>query len=80
MHVHTEEICCDVVKIRLDVISKEETPLILEDMTFLNYRLGGAENKQGSDLPKADFVWNKDEAFKTIRYEDGVVTLGGRMV
>ncbi len=77
MHVHTEEIRCDVVRIRLDVFSKEETPFILEDMTFLNYRLGGAENQQGSGLPKADFVWNKDEAIKTIRYEDGVVTLGG---
>jgi hypothetical protein len=77
MNVYTEEIRCDTVAIRLDVRSKEEVPFILEDMTFLNYRLGGAENKKGSAKPAADFIWNKDESKKTITYRDGVVTLGG---
>mgnify|MGYP000020292848 CR=1 FL=1 len=77
MTIYTEQINCDVVSIRLDVHSKEATDRILEDMTFLNYRLAGATNQVGSDLPQADFIWFKDEENKGISYENGVVTLRG---
>lgn len=77
MTLHTEQINCDIVSIRADVNSSEPVDKILEDMTFLNYRLGGASNQIGSDLSKPDFIWNKDEATKSIDYADGVVTING---
>lgn len=78
MAIYTEQINCDIVSIRLDVHSAAPVDQVLEDMTFLNYRLGGATNQRGSILPKADFIWYKDEAEKAISYEDGVITLRGQ--
>ena len=77
MAVYTEQITCDVVSIRLDVHSELMVDKILEDMTFLNYRLGGASNRTGSHLPSADFIWYKDETEKTITFDGKVVTISG---
>ena len=78
MLTYTEQINCDTVSIRLDVHSTDPVEKVLEDMTFLNYRLGSVNNQVGSNLPKADFIWYKDQKEKTISYEDGVVKLGGQ--
>lgn len=77
MAIHTEQITCDIVSIRLDVHSEPAVEKVLEDMTFLNYRLGGAVHQSGSDLGKADFIWYKDDPVKSIDYTEGVVTLRG---
>lgn len=77
MSVYTEQITCDIVSIRLDVHSEPTVSKVLDDMTFLNYRLGGATNQVGSDLAKPDFVWYKDEPTKSINHQGGVVTLRG---
>jgi hypothetical protein len=78
MAIYTEQINCDVVSIRLDVHSKVLVEKVLEDMTFLNYRLGSATNQVGSQLPKADLIWYKDEGKKSIAYTNGVVELHGK--
>ena len=77
MAVYTEQITCDIVSIRIDVHSDPAVDKVLEDMSFLNYRLGGALNRAGSDLPAADFVWYKDEPEKTIAFDGKVVVLRG---
>ena len=77
MAVYTEEITCDVVTIRLDVHSDPAVEQVLEDMTFLNYRLGGAVRRAGSDRASADFTWYKDDAEKTIDFDGVAVTLRG---
>jgi len=77
MAVYTEQITCDIVTIRIDVHSEPAVDKILEDMTFLNYRLGGATNQIGSDKAAADFVWHKNESKKSIDFDGKVVTLRG---
>ena len=77
MAIYTEQINCDLVSIRMDVHSEPAVAQILEDMTFLNYRLGGATNQVGSALPAADVVWYKDEADKKIDFDGKAVTLRG---
>jgi len=77
MAVYTEQISCDVVTIRLDVHSEPAVLQVLEDMTFLNYRLGGAVNQQGSDKSSPDFIWYKDDAEKTIDFDGTTVRLWG---
>lgn len=78
MFLHTEQIKADQTAIRLDVISNEHTDKILDDMTFLNYRLGGVERSLETDRTRPDFIWFKDEAVKTVDYVDGRVILNGK--
>ncbi|WP_213951003.1 hypothetical protein [Tepidanaerobacter syntrophicus] len=78
MITHTEQINCDLVSIRLDVYSATPVEKILEDTTFLNYRLAGVTRQTFSELPAADFIWYKDEKEKTISYEDEAVKLTGQ--
>jgi len=77
MAIYSEQINCDVASIRLDVHSEPIVDKILDDMTFLNYRLGGATNQIGSNLPSADFLWYKDAEEKAIDFDGKVITLQG---
>jgi hypothetical protein len=77
MAQYIEQISCDAVTIRLDVHSEVAVDRILEDMTFLNYRLGGVTHKMGSDLKEPDFIWYKDESATTISFDGRRVILKG---
>lgn len=77
MYLHKEQIKADQTAIRLDVICNESTEKILDDMTFLNYRLGGVERSLETDITHPDFIWFKDDAVKTIDYADRRVILCG---
>jgi hypothetical protein len=77
MYNYTEQIKCDIVKIRIDIISKEKINGILSDMNFLNYRLGGVEWSKETDLTTSDLIWYKDEPIKSIEFEDGKIVIKG---
>jgi len=77
MYLHTEQIRADKTAIRLDVVSKEPTDKILDDMTFLNYRLGGVERSLETEIARPDFIWFKDDAVKRVDYADKRVILCG---
>jgi hypothetical protein len=77
MALYTEQISCDLVTIRLDVHSDPAVDRILEDMTFLNYRLGGVTHQTGSGIEAPDFVWHKDEAVKSLDFDGRRLALRG---
>lgn len=77
MYVHTEQIKADKTAIRIDVISKEKTEYILQDMNFLNYRLAGVERSLETKISTPDMIWFKDEPNKTVDFAGGKVILKG---
>jgi hypothetical protein len=77
MGLFSQEFVSKTARLRFDVNSSKPRESLLEDMTFLNYRLAAVELADKVTLPKADIVWNEDKAVKDIRYADGVLTLDG---
>lgn len=73
----TQELSTGTGRIRVDVHGSEPVDAALADTTFLDYRLAAVDISQGSSLPAADIVWDRDAEKKAIRYEDGVMTLEG---
>ena len=77
MYTHVEQIQCDKVAIRVDIVSKEKADSLLTDMNFLNYRLAGVERMLETDIAKPDLLWLKEEEFKAIEYNNDQVVLKG---
>ncbi|MDR1574493.1 MAG: hypothetical protein LBS37_00675 [Treponema sp.] len=77
MALYTEQISCVNTAIRLDVHSDPAVERILEDMTFLNYRLGGVNYRKGSDIGEPDFIWYKDESEPGLSFDGKHVVLKG---
>ncbi len=63
-------------RLRIDVFGSAPVKHILEDMTFLNYRLADVRVEPEVTLPAPDIVWNQDDP-KSITYRDGVMTFAG---
>lgn len=78
MYTHTEQIRCDNSAIRIDIISNEKTASLLEDMNFLNYRLGGVEWSTETNIANPDLTWYKDEPIKSIEYKDKKIIMKGQ--
>jgi hypothetical protein len=57
MSVFTQEISSDRARIRFDVVGGPERSRIVEDDTFLNYRLGSVNISYGATKPKANLIW-----------------------
>lgn len=73
----SEEMSCGAARLRVDVYGSEPLDHVLDEMTFLNYRLANANIEPQVSRPQPDVVWQRDQADKTIRYEDGTLLLGG---
>lgn len=78
MHTYTEELKSNRARIRFDVVSAEPKSFIVEDDTFLNYRLGAVEVEKNATKDRPDIIWFPDEQKKGINYEDLQLTLRGR--
>jgi hypothetical protein len=73
--VLAEELACGPARIRIDVFGGESREHVLEDMSFMNYRL--ADVRQSSlTQPTPDIRWNR-ERDKSVDYRDGVMTFNG---
>lgn len=75
MSVFTQEISSDRARIRFDVVGGPERSRIVEDDTFLNYRLGSVNISYGATKPKANIIWFYDEPDKDIKYKDDQLIL-----
>lgn len=64
--------------VRIDVFSEEKRDFLVEDDTFLNYRLAAVKVSKEITKEKADIVWNVDKQPKNISYENEVLTLDGK--
>ena len=77
MNLYSEEISSNRAVIRIDVYSEDKRDYLVEDDTFLNYRLAAVKVSKNITKDKADIVWNVDKTQKNIKYEDSVLTLDG---
>jgi len=78
MGIFTEEFSSDRAKLRFDVVGGPPRSRIVEDDTFLNYRLGSVKTSQGSTKLRPDIVWYYDEPEKGIAFKDDQLILKSR--
>ena len=77
MAFFSQEFTSQSARLRVDVHGSQPRESLLEDMTFLNYRLANVQIADQVSADKASIVWNADKPVKDIRYEDGVLVLDG---
>ncbi len=75
MNIFSEQISSDKAVLRIDVVGGEKREHIVEDDTFLNYRLASVKVSQNITKNKPDIVWNIDKPVKNIVYKDGQLIL-----
>lgn len=73
--VFSEQLSSGKAVIRVDVSGGPERQSLVEDDTFLNYRLGQVDISAKLTKPKPDILWNYDAAQKRIAYDGETLTL-----
>lgn len=77
MNHFAEQISSDKAVVRIDVNGGPVREHIVEDDTFLNYRLAKVVVSKEITKGRPDIVWNYDKAVKNIAYTDGQLVLDG---
>jgi hypothetical protein len=72
----TEEFSAGAARLRVDVFGGEPRAHVLDDLTFLNYRLADVRISPEVTLDTPDIVWDQDGA-KDVRYDGRTVTFTG---
>lgn len=72
----SQELSAGTARLRIDVYGSKPVEYVLEDMTFLNYRLADVRIEPAVTLAEPSIVWNRD-APTSIDYQKGVMTFGG---
>jgi hypothetical protein len=72
----TEELSAGPARLRVDVFGSEPIDHVLEDMSFLDYRLADVRISPVVSLPEPDIVWDRDAA-KAIAYDGHRMTFEG---
>lgn len=72
----TEEFSAGAARLRVDVYGGEPREHVLDDLTFLNYRLADVRISPEVTLAAPDIVWNQDGE-KAVRYDGATVTFTG---
>jgi len=77
MGVLREEMLSGEGVLRIDVLGADDQEHVLEEMTFLNYRLASVQSRKEVRKPRPDIIWNREKAKKDIRYEAGQLLMDG---
>jgi len=72
----SEEMSAGTARLRVDVHGSEPRPHVLEDMSFLNYRLADVRISPEVSLAEPDIVWNQS-GDKAIAYDGRVMHFAG---
>jgi len=72
----SEELSAGPARLRIDVHGANPVEQVLEDMSFLNYRLADVRVSPEISLPEPDIVWDQDAA-KGIAYDGRRMTFSG---
>ncbi|HYL40907.1 MAG TPA: hypothetical protein VET90_06325, partial [Candidatus Binatus sp.] len=72
----SEELSAGGARLRIDVRGGEPREHVLDDMSFLNYRLAEVRVEPAVTLPEADIVWDHDGP-KGIAYDGSRMTFAG---
>ena len=73
----SEEMSVGAARLRVDVHGRQPLEHVLDEMSFLNYRLANSAIERDVTRPAPDVVWHQDAAGKNIRYENGTLVLTG---
>ena len=77
MKTFSEEFCCADAVLRVDVIGDEAPSHVLDDMTFMNYRLVAVDLRTEVRKPRPDLLWDTGKKDKTIAFRDQQLVLQG---
>ena len=78
MKTFSEEFKCGSAVMRVDVAGDGVEDHVLDDMTFMNYRLAAVELRIGSQTrARPDIVWDKRKKTKAIAYRDEQLIVDG---
>ena len=72
----SEELSAGPARLRIDVYGGEPLEHVLDDMSFLNYRLADVRIEPRVTLPGPDIIWRQD-ADKAIAYDGHAMTFCG---
>jgi hypothetical protein len=72
----TEEMVAGPARIRIDVLGGEQREHVLDDMSFLNYRLADVRISPEVTLAEPDIVWRPDDP-KDVAYDGRRMTFAG---
>jgi len=72
----SEELSAGPARLRVDVFGSEPIEHVLEDMSFLDYRLAEVRISPVVSLPEPDIVWDRDAA-RAIAYDGHRMTFEG---
>jgi hypothetical protein len=72
----SEELSAGPARLRIDVIGSQPIEHVLDDMSFLNYRLADVQISPDVSLSEPDIVWHQD-APKDIAYDGRRMTFSG---
>ena len=72
----TEEFSAGAARLRVDVYGGEPRQHVLDDLTFLNYRLADVRISPEVTLAGPDIIWNQDGE-KAVTYDGRTVTFTG---
>lgn len=75
-HRLTQEISAAAARLRVDVFGGEPRGQVLDDLSFLNYRLGEVTISPEVTLSSPDIIWNKDGE-RAITYDGRAMHLNG---
>jgi hypothetical protein len=78
MKSFSEEFCCGNAVLRVDVVGDGVGGHVLDDMTFMNYRLAAVVLRTDAlTRPRADLIWDKGKKPKGIAYSDEQLLVDG---
>ncbi len=73
----SEEFSCGAARLRVDVYGAQPLAHVLDEMTFLNYRLANVRIEPAVTRQDPDVVWHQEAVPKDIHYDDHILTLTG---
>ena len=77
MSIFSEEFTSSDGVLRIDVVGGAKREHVLDEMTFLNYRLADVRLRAEVAKKRADIVWDIENKTKAIRYAGGQLVLDG---
>jgi len=77
MGILREEFVSGKGVLRIDVKGADSSGSVLEEMTFLNYRLASVQSRKDIQKADPDILWDQESKVKDIRYSNGLLTLTG---
>ena len=73
----SEELSCGQARLRVDVHGTQPLEHLLNEMTYLNYRLASVQVHKEITESAPGLVWHQDAPEKSIRYQEGTLILEG---